>query len=177
MDVVLFSAIVLVLNLILIMFFIRPTGKQMESMITTMVLTSSFGLSIGFMMWFIFNHALTATLLSISTAAFLGMVIGGKFGVKCQIEGFFSGLMASMMGIMLIMMFNLPDGQFLLMVGLAFLCCITIFSIARQHNLNYKLLLLLCITVTFVFIMFSKVEETEHRQHHLHETLNHLYNY
>lgn len=139
----------------------------MESMITTMVLTSSTGLSIGFFIWFLFseNH-LVATLIAIGSAAFIGMFIGMKFGIKCQVEGFFSGLMASMMGIMLIMMFNVQDSAFLLMVGLAFLCSMTIFSVARQFELPYKLLVILCITVVLVFGLFPKEVIVDHHPKH-----------
>ncbi|WP_054752050.1 hypothetical protein [Piscibacillus salipiscarius] len=121
MSVVIFSSAIILINLLIIIFFIHPSGKQMESMITTMVLTSSNGLTIGFLVWVWFGgQALVATLIAIVLSALVGMGVGMRFGVKCQIEGFFSGLMASMMGIMLIMMFEQHDGLFLLMIGLAF---------------------------------------------------------
>ncbi|MGP4071603.1 hypothetical protein ACTWQB_03505 [Piscibacillus sp. B03] len=172
MSVVVFSSVIIIINLLTILIFIHPSGKQMESMITTMVLTSSTGLSIGFLAWVWFGgQPIVATLLAIGLSALVGMLIGMKFGVKCQVEGFFSGLMASMMGIMLIMMFDKQDGLFLLMTGLAFLVGITVFSIAKQHELKYSLLSVLCISITLVFFLFPKEVINQPYQHEHHSQI------
>lgn len=172
MSVVIFSSVVIFINLLLILRIIHPSGKQMESMITTMVLTSSTGLSVGFLMWvWLGDHVLVATLAAVGVSALLGMIIGMKFGLKCQVEGFFSGLMASMMGVMLIMMFERQDGLFLLMIGLAFLIGMTVFSIAKQYELKYSLLVVLCLSITLIFFLFPNDEVNPHKIEHHSQTV------
>ncbi|TFB21806.1 hypothetical protein E3U55_08260 [Filobacillus milosensis] len=163
MNITLYSITVLVINLLAILIFIRQSNRAMESMITTMCLSTSFGLIIGFITWIHFyEQPLIATLISIAIGSIIGSIIGTKFGHNTQIEGLFSGLMASMMAVMLIMMFNVADGLFLLMVGLAFLSGITLLSIARSHKLNYRLLLLSCIVMTLIFLYFPSELDRQH---------------
>ncbi|GEL77582.1 hypothetical protein [Tenuibacillus multivorans] len=178
MGITLYSVAILILNLLVVTFFIHPTGKQMESMLTTMVLTSSFGLAIGFIVWYPFSEKpMVATLLAIGIGMLNGILIGTKFGIKCQVEGFFSGLMASMMGVMLIMMFDIYEVHFLIMMALAFLTGITIFSVAKHYDLNYKLLFITCVIVAFIFISFPENQQEYPTHHHnldLRMTVNYI---
>ncbi len=129
----------------------------MESMVSTMSLCSSFGLVIGFIIWFHFyNQPLIATLTAIAVGSIMGLIIGAKFGPHSQLEGFFSGLMASMMAVMLLFMFPVSEGTFLIMIGLAFLSGITILFVAKSYELNYRFLILSCIVVSLIFYLFPK---------------------
>ncbi len=149
---------------ILTMYLIcKYKGILMEQMMITMALSMVFGLAIGVFTGVVHHgNLLLSTLLSMGIAGIVGGSLGLRLHPLAGVEGFFTAVMAGMMGAMIVEMLTVQEGNILLLISLFLLTGTTMFCVrhmlyqAFEHVIRkYDLLLLIATCCLFLITLWT----------------------
>ncbi|WP_017185734.1 hypothetical protein [Alkalibacillus haloalkaliphilus] len=179
-----FSFFILSLNILIVFFALHQNKDRtfsMAMMVLIMVVSMTFGFVYGFLFGIIFDYSLlVSTLVSCGFASLTGVIMGMFSDGLAQLEGTFTGIMAAMMGAMLIVMLPLSEGLFILLIGLLLLTGTSLFvmtALIKKNNSRFKskheliLLGVTCIVILLIFINFPKEKPIQQDINHDHHTM------
>ncbi|MDQ0352102.1 glucan phosphoethanolaminetransferase (alkaline phosphatase superfamily) [Alkalibacillus filiformis] len=162
-----FSMLIIFLNISIVFFALHYNKERsfsMGMMVLIMVVTMTFGFVYGFLFGIVFDHnLLISTLISCGIAALTGLIMGVFTDGLAQLEGTFTGIMAAMMGAMLVVMLPLSEGLFILLIGLLLLTGTSLFmmtALIKKNNSRFKskqeliLLGVTCLSIVIIFFTF-----------------------
>lgn len=142
--------------------FCKYKAALMEQMMITMALSMSFGLVIGVLMGIIYHdNLLLSILMSMGISGLAGANLGLRLHGLAGIEGFFTAIMAGMMGSMLVGMLSMRETIIIFLVSSFLLIGTTMFSVRHilyrscEHVIRkYDLLLLIATCCVFIITLW-----------------------
>jgi len=144
----------------------RIDKNHMKFMVLSMVISMSYGFTIGVLAGMIFNSSLLfSTFIACAVTTFISVTVCLKlhFHYLAAIESAFSGMMSAMMGTMMVDMLSLLDSYYFLISSVLVTILIVLLSMVDLYSLRYAdvikqfklwLVLGICGVLAVVFFTF-----------------------
>ncbi|MDV2582967.1 hypothetical protein [Alkalibacillus haloalkaliphilus] len=184
MNAEVYTFFIIFLNILVVFYALHQNKDRtfsMAMMVLIMVISMTFGFVYGFLFGMIFEYSLlVSTLISCGLAALTGVIMGMFSDGLAQLEGTFTGIMAAMMGAMLVVMLPLPERLFILLIGLLLLTGTSMFmmtALIKKNNSHFKskheliLLGVTCVVILLIFINFPNEKPIQQDINHDHHTM------